>query len=526
MADSGDPESVAAAEPEAPASRKREVELKFLIDEKTARRIWARARTLPPAEAPRTTTLRSIYYDTPGRALKRAGITFRLRRQGRRWVQTVKSDAQRDGILSQVTETEVPVRGGRIDLEAIPDEELRALLGRAVLEPVCETIIKRRAREVILEGGTRAEVSTDRGEIRAAGRSAAIEEAEIELIEGDPRGLFDLAKTLLPDGALRFSSLSKAQRGFLLAEEGVIEPPLAPRAAEAPGVEPGFTAERAGRVVLKECLDQIADNMAAVAHLDDAEGPHQLRIGLRRLRSAINLFAPVLGSGELDRLGTEARWLAQEVGRLRDLEVLAETVVGREADAHPGEPGLATLRDRLRADAAAARAVLRARLAGRRVQAFLLDLAKFVEIGDRVEDAGADLSAADLAREALRKRWKKAAARARGFSHLGIEARHELRKELKKLRYGVEFFAPLYGEKAVHPFLKRLKRLQAVFGELNDAALAARLLSGQDGPEVDDLVLVRARGWMLGASAARAELHWADAKSMWKKLEDSRPFWK
>ena len=63
-------------------------------------------------------------------------------------------------------------------------------------------------------------------------RSAELREAEIELLEGSPGGLFDIAHMLFPDGGLRFSRLSKAARGYLLAEQGQIEPPLAPRNAD------------------------------------------------------------------------------------------------------------------------------------------------------------------------------------------------------------------------------------------------------------------------------------------------------
>ena len=82
------------------------------------------------------------------------------------------------------------------------------------------------------------------------------------------------------------------------------------------------------------------------------EGPHQLRIGLRRLRSAFSVFSPVLQSPEMTRLNGEARWLGQEVGRLRDLDVVANDIVRREAEAHPDEPGLPALADALSRQAA------------------------------------------------------------------------------------------------------------------------------------------------------------------------------
>ena len=361
-----------------------EIELKFLLDELTSSELWARVKASKLANgSPKTRTLRSIYLDTPEHALKKAGIALRLRRDGRRWIQTVKTKAELHGGLSQVGEVENPAPGGRLCLEAIPDaavrEEIVHRVNGAPLQPVCETVIRRSASELSLEDGTRAELAIDVGEIRAVERSAELREVEIELLEGSPGGLFDIAHVLFPDGGLRFSRLSKAARGYLLAEQGRIDPPLAPRNAMEVALDPAQIAEQAARDVLRECLDQIATNVVVVRKLDDPEGPHQLRIGLRRLRSAFSVYAPVLQSPEMTRLNEEARWLGQEVGRLRDLDVVANDIVRREAETHPDEPGLSALADALSRQAGELRDHLRKLLAEARVQAFLIDLARFVE---------------------------------------------------------------------------------------------------------------------------------------------------
>lgn len=514
-----------------------EIELKFLVDETVAKRLWARAREAKLAGGrPRTRTLRSIYLDTPEHALRQAGIALRLRRDGRRWVQTVKAGRQLRGPLSRAEEVECAAPGGRIDLGAIPDATLRdAILERvdgSPLQPVCETLIRRTSGEVALEDGTRAELAVDMGEIRAEGRSAPLVEVEIELVEGSPAKLFEIARLLFPGGGLRFSRLSKSARGYLLAERGIVEPPLAPRNAEAVTFEADETAEAAARDVLRECVDQVAANVGVVAALDDAEGPHQLRVGLRRLRSAFSLFRAVLDSPELTRLEGEARWLGREVGRLRDLDVAADEIARREAAAHPDEPGLAALADALAGLAARQRAALRALLKGARAQALILDLACFVETRgwlapeDIAQTSRLATPIAELARAALAKRWKTVRRRARHLDGLDVAARHELRKQLKKLRYACEFLAPLYPARRVGRFGRRLKALQTVFGELNDAATVKAILDGDDAPDVAGPGGQRAVGWLLGASQARAEHGWAGAKALWKELEATRPFWK
>src|SRR5262249_57911701 len=112
--------------------------------------------------------------------------------------------------------------------------------------------------------------------------------AEIELVEGSPAGWFDIAHALFPDGGWRFSRVSKAARGYLLAGEGQIDPPLAPRNAEAIALDPTQTAEQAARDILRECFDQITANMVVVQKLNHPAGTHQLRGGLRPLPRALS----------------------------------------------------------------------------------------------------------------------------------------------------------------------------------------------------------------------------------------------
>src|SRR5215813_8901194 len=512
-----------------------EIELKFVIDEPMAGRLWTRAKELKlVSDSRKTRTLRSVYLDTPKHVLKNAGITLRLRRVGRRWTQTVKTKAKLHGALSQVDELESPAPGGRLCLEAIPDASVRDEIIRRVngspLQPVFETVMKRTASALSLGEGTRAELAIDVGEIRAEGRSAELREAEIEFVEGRRADLFDIAHALFPDGGLRFSRVSKTARGYLLAGEGRIDPPLAPRKAEAIALDPTQTAEQAARDILRECFDQITANMVVVQKMDDPEGPHQLRVGLRRLRSAFSVFTLVLQSPELARLGEEARWLGEEVGRLRDIDVVND-IVRREADSHPGEPGLSTLADGLSEQAAEVRGQLRKCLTEARAQAFLIDLARFAETRGwlvpqdfvRTEQLAA-LSV--LAESALSKRWRKVGKRARGLKTLDVGQRHELRKELKKLRYAVEFLSPLFLAKRVEPFVKRLKKLQTVFGDLNDAATVKAMFARTEVRCGSDLLAQRAIGWVIGASQARAEYSWAGARAIWRDLKETRPFWK
>src|SRR5262245_34814983 len=101
-------------------------QLKFQIDKQAAGDLWARATALGFASGrPKTRTLRSIYLDTPGHALKNAGITLGLERNGRRWTQSVRLNSSMRSGGSQPVALENPAPGGRLCLEAISDTSIR-----------------------------------------------------------------------------------------------------------------------------------------------------------------------------------------------------------------------------------------------------------------------------------------------------------------------------------------------------------------------------------------------------------------
>lgn len=511
-----------------------EIELKFLIDEAAEARLRERVReagaALPP---PRL--LRSVYHDTLDHAIRASGAALRVRRDGRRWVQTVKVRLASQGGRSEAQEYEAPAPGGRLDLDLVPDEAMRArlaeIVGEAALAPVCETAIRRASVVLDLGERTRAELSLDIGEVIAGELSASLRELELELIEGDVAPLYAFAAGIFRDGGLRFSHLSKAERGHLLASDGVIDPPPGPRSARGVALTSDMSVEQAAQAVFRECFDQIEANVAAVLAGEDPEGPHRLRIGLRRFRSAVLIFRPAMDCAEMRRLNDEARWLGGEVGELRNIDVAIADILAPEALAHPEEPGFSALSAALFERLGETRAAVRAALAGPRAQGFLIDLARFTEArgwllpGDIDQTRRLAAPVGEAAAAALAKRWKGVRKRAGDLEGMSVEARHDLRKELKKFRYVSEFLAPLYPAKRAAAFSKRLKKLQTVFGRLNDAAMAEEMFMGPGAPAQDDPAAQRAAGRILGARLAEADHAWADARRLWDDLNGLKTFW-
>jgi CHAD domain-containing protein len=321
------------------------------------------------------------------------------------------------------------------------------------------------------------------------------------------------------------------QSGRHMLEQHQAVQSLAPRNAEVIALETDQRAEQGTSDILHECLAQITANIAVVQGLADLEGPHQLRVGLRRLRSAFAALSTVLDSPEMTRLGQEARWLGQEVGRLRDIEVVTTEIVPREAEVHQEEPGFSAVADRLRREVAKRREDLRRLLAEARSQAFLIDLLRFVEtrgwhVTEDLEQARElDIPVSKLARKALTKTWKKVRKCGRQVDSLNDKQRHDLRKALKRLRYEVEFFSTLYPAKSVNRFSKRLKKLQRISGTVNDAALVKAIFNRKGALRAANPETERAIGCMIGANQVRAEFVWSGAKDQWRRLRRTQPFW-
>jgi len=514
----------------------KERELKILLDGPGLERLRRSPALRTLGHGGITARLHTQYFDTAGKDLAKAGIALRLRHEGATWTQTVKRKRRHLGGLSEADEISVPRAHGTLDIAALANPELEADIAKAAdgqpLEPVTETEIERTAIHLALPGIGEAELALDAGEIRAGTRAATIHEVEIEHRSGSLRVLYEIAKRLLPDGGLRLSRLNKAERARLLRETGAIEARPEPRQAAPVALTPGQTAESAARDTFAECFDQITANAAFILDHDDAEGPHQLRVGLRRLRSAALVYRDAVACEALDRLTAEAKWLAGEASAMRDLDVAAEDVLADAADAHLPEPGFAALEAELARRRVDMREALRRTLRSPRTHAFLFDLGAFfsargwMDASDWSQTARLAEPVGHVAVRALDRRLAKAAKQASGISKLTIDERHELRKSLKKLRYAVEFFQTLYPESEVKPFLKRLKGLQDILGDLNDAAMAESLFLDPHGPASRSLPIARAAGRVIGIRTERARVSWARAKESWSALKETKPFWR
>lgn len=473
-----------------------------------------------------TRRLDALYYDTADRLLDRNGLSLRVRRSGRRHVQTLKRSGSGEPLVRD--EWEAPLPDGRLDLSLLPLAEIGeplASLSAARLAPVFATRIRRRVRRLDFAGAL-VELAFDDGVIEAGELRLPVSEVEIELKGGEAAALYELALALLELAPMRLEMQSKSARGYGLAFSRV------PRAAKARPVEIGGhdNADAAIATILGNVHAHLLGNLAPVAERSGPDAVHQMRVALRRLRSALSVLKHELASPALVPLAQEARRLGHVLGPARNWDVfITQTVPGIEAQGL-GDAGLSTLRTAAGPHQAASYAAVQERLANPQTTRFLLAFGALIERrGWRSGLASETMAvlaepAGDLARRILTRTQRKALRRGRHFGGLDPEARHALRLSLKKLRYAAEFFLPLHDGQPARRYLARLSRLQEALGVANDAATTRQVLGelrrGAAAPE-----LHFAAGAVLGWQRCREIEASRALRKRWRKFAAVTPFW-
>ena len=411
------------------------------------------------------------------------------------------------------------------DLQAIGDRRIRRRIEKAVslsiLEPVFETVVQRTTRHLHSAEGE-LELALDEGVVRAGRTETNLCEAELELTSGSPECLLQTAARLFAAAPVRLATGGEAERGYRLAL-GKSSAHVAPQRAELPRLTSDTTCAQAFALIMRSAAEQIAANRSAVLETEDPDAAHQLRIGLRRLRSALLAFRPLSDTPALRDLESHARGLARSVGDLRDADVLIEEIYAPVAGMMRADPGLPRVREALLTHRDDMRRRVREELCGEQWSTLQLYLALWPRTIESAKKLATPV--AKFARSALKKRWRKVADSGKRLDDLTVEQRHAMRKALKTLRYTAEFFASLYPEHATRQFIKEIRALQEVFGYLNDVVAAERLNAICHEGCADSREAQRAAGFVLGWHNARAAHAWKDAHRGWQKLDAFPRFW-
>ncbi|MBI3453773.1 MAG: CYTH and CHAD domain-containing protein, partial [Rhodospirillales bacterium] len=312
----------------------------------------------------------STYFDTPDLRLMHHRVALRVRKIGQRRVQTVKCAPDASGGTAARLEWEVDVGGDRPDLgaahiERIENRNLRKLLGadkvRDRLQPLFVTDFRRTTWPLRLKGSA-IELAVDVGEIKSANGRMPICEAELELKSGDRAGLYALARKLRKSIPFTVEPMSKAERGYALAAHA---DPRAHKAAPLRLDRAATVAETVLRIG-RNCLLHLRANEAAVRAGDVTEGVHQMRVAVRRLRSALSAFRGILGKDDRRQIGGGLRWIARQCAAAREWDVFRDELLAPLRERLTADPALKLYADAVDVACADAHAKVTAMLAGKR----------------------------------------------------------------------------------------------------------------------------------------------------------------
>jgi inorganic triphosphatase YgiF len=512
--------------------------------------------------------LRALYFDTPSRALARARISLRLRLEGHQWVQTLKMPGEHS--LSRI-EINQDRPDATLDLAIYAGTPVGDVLS-SLTEPlqVCyETDVQRLLREIRSRSGA-VELAFDRGWLRAGTLQLPISEVEFELKRGKLEAVFETGRIWQQRFGLILDFRSKAERGDQLAQLAQTLTALEaqdtrdtasveqqaqnraqqvadfwkPRSAASIGLATVIKerdAAQALAAVTSECLEHIVRNTAVLCEVDTAgvcraatpEHVHQLRVGIRRLRSAWSFFD---GLTELPTLEHRQKIKAyfSQLGGTRDEDVLKESLLPLLAVA--GLPPL-VLPTSTRQDSSAQN------VASTDFQSWLLDTLAQCTIPSITSAALTTPPAATITasstdfefpralhaarKPALKpllvkklKKWHQQIVR-NGliFQTLDIEQQHALRKKSKRLRYALQYCETLFPESKLSLYRKQLATVQDILGEMNDLYVAQPLF---ESLKTDQPQAWFACGWI----QARLGTLTKEAAEAFKKFAETSPPWR
>ena len=517
----------------------REIELKFEVPESDLPRLTACSLLKGASDsAAKPVSLVSVYFDTDELKLHQKGLSLRVRRIGRRHVQTIKQENPGNAALFARGEWEHDVATKQPDLDAARDTALAPLLNnklRRALKPVFETRVHRKVFQ-IRRGQSDIEISIDKGKIEAGRKSSPLCEVELELKQGQAADLFKLAKILAHEVPVQVAVKSKADRGYALltAEKA------APVKAVPVSIAPESDVQHAFQIIARACLHQLVANQSLML-AGDEEALHQMRVALRRLRAAISLFSEMLSDPQTEALKSEFKWITGELGPAREFEIFLKCVAKPVVDLGRDEPGMTLVSREFRQKCEDALARARAAVESLRFRDLAIDTAAWIETGDwtrNPNDAVGKLREhpfAAVAAEQLCRLWKKLLKSGKCLDALDPQHRHRLRIQAKKLRYAAEFFAPAFARKKSilrrKDFVTSLQQLQDALGELNDIAVNEKLLK-QLG-DCEDAGAKRhggrSRKAFLGHLSGREKVRRApllkEAERAYAAFAKAKPFW-
>jgi len=422
---------------------------------------------------PKTTRhVHDVYFDTPDERLRHAGWSLRCRHRSLALLITCKQLASADGDLFERREVEQTTLHETPSLDTLEDGPVLELIRRYVpanaeLVPCFSQDNERQLFVLTHRDFPRASVEMVMDRVRVGGESGlSYIEFEGELKQGPEAFLDEFAGVLRSQPGLIRARTSKFHRGHFNASPHTR---IGDRRREL--MSPDDTWTRLAADYLQEQLEALAYFEPFAYEGLHPEGVHQMRVATRRLRAALKAFGDVLPEEDAARLATEAAWLCDVLGEVRDLDVqLARLAQYRQLLPPTRQSTLDAYERHLKGSLQQARRCLVNALDGRRYVHFLNRYRRLQSDANGLVGTGPTIR--DHARRILPARLQRIRKSGRRI-HPGSkpEDYHRLRIRIKKLRYGFEILEGPYGETLARVG-KALRRLQGRLGDHQDACVA------------------------------------------------------
>lgn len=463
----------------------------------------------PPSRA---VTRSSTYFDTPGFLLREHGLSLHIMRSGKRWTQSL-TDINPHDAEPFACDWDADVPALALDLPVLSQwllHEARFKRCRftetmlAEIAPIFTLDCRRTTWRVAFGEGRDAEVVLDVGEVKSGAAQQAISELTLTHQSGESDAFYEFALVLQHDLALQPVCRSVVQSGYALRDPVSCPPVTATRLRLPPDAD----TVSGMQVILRNCLTHICGNAAGAVYGESVECVHQMRVGLRRLRSALGIFESVIPCPAV--IQTELAWLSAALGDARDWEVLDTVTIPTLSSRGLEATGIMTLHSKVHHEAMqrhhhAAVAVDSPRSA--RLWLMLNQwMTRVRELPvDAKSSSDADaISLRHFAEQHVRRFHKKALKRCEAMDVALPESRHRVRIASKRLRYATEFFSCYFRHKSASRFATGLADLQDVLGASNDIAVADKLLGqlAQSDPDLSE-VCAYIRGYQAAVDDCR-----------------------
>jgi CHAD domain-containing protein len=385
------------------------------------------------------------------------------------------------------------------------------------LRPAFGKRVSKIERHLALDGSS-IDCVLEVGSLSNSTGSVPIARLRFEVQDGSPFRLFDLIDELRRTVGLRIAVVEPEERGY------VSFTPAGPRVVRSGRIElaPLMSREAAYARILRSCVDHWTGNELAAVEARLPEGVHQMRVALRRLRAAISVFKGLMPVAREIWVKEQVRWLARVLGQAREWDVfLADTLAPVEAQL-AREPSFDGLRDHAAKKRGDGYRALAASVSSDRYTDLLIELYSWIALLEAAPPmADADHDIVSFAAEKGGRLTAKVLRQGRDLANASAEQHHELRLQLKKLRYASEFFRSLIPSKQFHATVTLIAQLQEMLGTGNDLEVARALLA-----RISDPKTARAEGLLLGWYASAAHGRSRDLQRKWQKFVGSKPIWR